>query len=436
MDERREAAAEAPPAGYIVPGWRAALRLYLDPGVITVFLLGIASGLPLLLGMSTLMVRLGLQDIDRGAIGLMALTQLPYSLKFLWAPLFDRFSPPLPLGRRRGWGITVQLCLAGAILLLGSLDPATGLLKVAAAALTVGFLSASQDIVIDGYRIERLPPVLQGAGGGAALVGYRLGMLAGGGGALLIAHAAGWAAAYAAMAALAAGGTLIFLLAPEPARPDEPPAGKAPHWLAQGLVAPLRDFLRRPGAWGLLLFAILYKLSDTISLSMGSLLYLSVGFGPAEIAAYANVWSFPATVAGGLLGGWLVARHGVRPALVRCGLLQVLGIAGFAVQALAGHRIDVMIACAILEGVTGGMAWAAFVAFLSGLCRLPGYAATQYALLSSLMAIGRTLAAAPSGFLSQHLGWPSFFGLVALVNLGAVLLFIWFDRRWPAADPA
>jgi len=221
-------------------------RLYSDRRIIFVFLLGIASGLPLLLVMSTLMVRLGVQNIDRGLIGLLALAQLPYSLKFLWAPLFDRVRPPLPLGRRRGWGIAVQLCLAGAILLLGLLDPVTQLPAVAAAALLVAFLSASQDVVIDGYRVDLLDPLQQGPGGGAALMGYRLGMLAGGGGALALGQWAGWTLSYAAMAALAASFAGIFLLAPVPAGatltgPDR--AGPEGGWLAQAVLMPLGDLV-------------------------------------------------------------------------------------------------------------------------------------------------------------------------------------------------
>src|SRR6266481_5967090 len=230
-------------------GWRNSLSVYTEPRVILVLLLGFSSGLPLLLTFSTLSAWLATAGVRRAAIGAFALVGTPYALKFLWSPLIDRLPPPLPLGRRRGWGITIQIALVAATLGLGSCNPSRDLALMGTLALLVAFLSASQDIVIDAYRVEILAPDQQGPGAGMIQTGYRIAMLVSGAGSLIIAARAGWFAAYATMAALLAVGMLVFLLGPEPqppalvAHPTRPGAWDAlREWFTTAVAGPFADF--------------------------------------------------------------------------------------------------------------------------------------------------------------------------------------------------
>ena len=216
--------------------WRHAVAAYTEPRVLRVLALGFSSGLPLLLTYSTLSAWLATSGVRRAAIGAFALVGAPYAFKFLWAPLMDRVPPPLPLGRRRGWGITIQILLIGAILALGLCNPKQNLALMAALAVLVAFLSASQDIVIDAWRVESMNSDYQAPGAAMIQAGYRIGMLVSGAGGLLIANYAGWFAAYATMAALLVIGLLVFLLGPEPMVPAETPDAAKPGWQAIGHV--------------------------------------------------------------------------------------------------------------------------------------------------------------------------------------------------------
>src|SRR5271156_706332 len=233
--------------------WRRSLAVYSDRRVLLILPLGFASGLPLLLTFSTLSAWLATAGVSRAAIGAFALVGTPYAFKFLWSPLIDRLPPPLPLGRRRGWGVTIQIALAAAMLALGSCDPRGNLATMGMLALLVAFLSASQDIVIDAWRVEILTTEQQGPGAGMIQTGYRVAMLVSGAGSLMIAARAGWFAAYATMAALLSVGMLVFLRGPEP--PPQRPADRSRsggwdalrEWLATAVVEPFTDFTRRPG---------------------------------------------------------------------------------------------------------------------------------------------------------------------------------------------
>jgi len=241
--------------------WRQAVAAYTEPRVLQVLALGFASGLPLLLTYSTLSAWLATAGVRRATIGAFALVGISYSFKFLWAPLIDRVPPPLPLGRRRGWGITIQILLIGAVLALGLCDPKHNLPRMAALAVLVAFLSASQDIVIDAWRVESLNRDQQAPGAGMIQSGYRIGMLVSGAGGLLIAAYAGWFAAYATMAALLTVGLLVFLLAPEPTVSTQDSEAPKSGWHAIGqtvataVIGPFRDFMHRP-LWPVILIAI------------------------------------------------------------------------------------------------------------------------------------------------------------------------------------
>jgi PAT family beta-lactamase induction signal transducer AmpG len=415
--------------------WRRSLAVYSDRRVLLILPLGFASGLPLLLTFSTLSAWLATAGVRRAAIGAFALVGTPYAFKFLWSPLIDRLSPPLPLGRRRGWGLTIQIALVAAMLALGSCDPKGGLATMSALALLVAFLSASQDIVIDAWRVEILAPEQQGPGAGMIQTGYRVAMLVAGAGALMIADRAGWFAAYATMAALMSIGMLVFVLGPEPAPPPEP-AGRGRgdgwdavrEWMATAVAGPFADFMRRPGWPVILIFVLGYKLGEAMAGVMAMPLYIALGFSLTEIAAISKLVGFFATVIGALVGGLVTVRLGLVRALILCGVLQSAGNLFFVLQAMGGHRLDYLALCVAAENLTGAMAGAALVAYLSSLCS-PAFTATQYALLSSLAAVGRTLVASSGGVLAERVGWAPFFLLTTVATLPALLLLVWIARR-------
>ena len=420
--------------------WRRSLAVYGDRRVLLILPLGFASGLPLLLTFSTLSAWLATAGVSRAAIGAFALVGTPYSFKFLWSPLIDRLPPPLPLGRRCGWGLTIQIALAAAMLALGACNPKDGLAAMSALALLVAFLSASQDIVIDAWRVEMLTEEQQGPGAGMIQTGYRVAMLASGAGALIVAAHAGWFAAYATMAALMGVGMLVFLLGPEPAPPPEPAPRERDgawetfgEWIATAVAAPFADFMRRPAWPAILVFVLGYKLGEAMAGVMAMPLYVALGFSLTEIAAVSKLVGFFATIIGALAGGLVSVRMGIVRALILCGVLQSAGNLFYVLQAVGGHRLDYLALCVAAENITGAMAGAALVAYLSSLCS-PAFTATQYALLSSLAAVGRTLVASSGGVLAERLGWVPFFLLTTVATLPALALLVWIARHSAAAS--
>jgi PAT family beta-lactamase induction signal transducer AmpG len=425
-------------ASRLMSAWRQALESYRDRRVLVVLFLGFSSGLPLLLTYSTLSAWLSMEGISRSAIGLFALVGLPYSLKPLWAPLLDRLPPPLPLGRRRGWAVSIQLALMAAILSLGMLDPKTQIGDMAMLAVLVAFLSASQDMVLDAYRIESLDEAHQGPGAGAVQVGYRLAMLAAGAGTLLLAQAFGWFVGYGVMAALMIVGIGVMLVSPEPAISLTPLVSRETNggnvnWKAelnQAVIRPFGDLMKRQGWPAVLIFIVAYKLGEAMAGVMATPLYISIGFSLAEIAAVSKVFGFFATIIGCLVGGAVVTRFGCLKALLICGILQSLGNLFYVLQAQAGHHVEYLALCVAAENLTGGMAGTALVAYISMLCNI-SYTATQYALLSALATLGRTLFASSGGFLADDLGWEMFFLMTTVVTIPALLLLLWMMSRWP-----
>ncbi len=427
--------------------WRSALAVYRDPRVLAVLFLGFASGLPLALTGATLAVRLTEVGVSLAGIGAFALVATPYSLKFLWAPLIDRM--PIPLmtrlfGRRRGWMLTTQAALAASLLALGAVDPAAEPWLCAALALVVAFCSASQDIVIDAYRVEILKPEQYGAGAAMVQCGYRLAMLVSGAGALYLASYVSWFGVYAAMAALVGIGMATVLVNPEPPaappppiREGAPPMERAGAWLKDAVANPFLDMVRRHG-WSvvaILAFVLLYKLGDALAGVMANPFYIKMGFTKIEVANVSKLFGFVATVVGTFLGGVIVARMGIFRALLLCGVLQMVSNLMFAAQALAGHDIAFLTATIAIENLSGGMGSAAFVAYISGLCNV-AYTGTQYALLSSLAVSGRTVLSAGGGVLVEQLGWVQFFVASTLAAVPGLILLLWMMRRFPPARTA
>ncbi len=419
----------------------ASLRVYRNPRLLAILGMGFASGLPLALTGQTLQAWLTESQVSLTEIGLFALVGFSYSLKFLWSPVIDRV--PLPwltarLGQRRSWLVAIELALAAAILALGASDPAEDRLRTALFAALVAFLSASQDIAIDAFRIELLRPEEQGAGAAATQWGYRFGMIASSAGALGLAQAFGWPRAYLVMAGLVGVGLLTVLVTHEPARASSWASETWRERLRSSVVEPFREFASRP-RWGLLLvFVVLYRLGDALAGGLSNAFYIQLGFSKGEIASVAKVFGVIATMLGIAAGGALVLRQGVARSLVSAGIVHALSNFAFVVQAWVGHDVAVLALTIFVENFTGGLVSAAFVAYLSGLCH-PAFTATQYALLSSLTATGRTLLASSAGWFAQLLGWPLFFAVTALAAVPGILLARSLggcETRDPAVAPA
>lgn len=409
---------------------RRGLSVYLDRRQLVILLQGFSSGLPLLLVYATLSARLAQAHISRTTIGLLLLAQLPYNFKFLWAPLLDRLPPPIPIGQRRGWAVTIQILLAGAIIAMGAVDPAADIGLLAGLAVLVAFLSASQDIIIDAFRIEYLPDESQGAGAAVTQSGYRVAMLVAGAGAMEIAGDVNWFWAYAVMGILMGVGMATFLSISEPAPPTREERGfDFLVFLKTAVIDPFRDFMSRPGWLLILIFIPLYKLGEAMAGAMAKPFYIDLGFSLTEIARMSSLVAFVTTVTGGLIGGWIVARFGMIRALIGCGIAQSLGNLAYVALDAAGHNVWMLALSAATEDVTGGMAGTALVAFCSRLAR-PPYTATQYALLASVMVLGRSFFTASGGKLSLMLGWTPFFLLTTMISLPALALLHWIGKRW------
>lgn len=402
--------------------WREALVAMLSGRMLVALFMGFASGLPLLLTGSVLQAWLRDGGVDLTRIGLFALVGLPYTLKFLWSPLFDRFVPPF-MGRRRGWLFVVQIALAAVLYALSLSHPAPdSLLGVSVAALLVAFFSASQDIVIDAYRRESLSDDELGLGSALYVNGYRVGMLLAGAGGLILADLISFAAMYQVMAVTMAACTVVTVLAPEPALPE----GR-PRTLMEAVFLPFRDYFTREGAWLALAFILLYKLGDTMASAITTPFYLDLGYSKTEIGTVVKLFGFWATIAGGTIGGIWILRIGLNRALWIFGIGQMLSTFGFVVLASVSPTIGALAAVVTVENFTGGLGTSAFVAYMGALTDRR-FTATQYALLSSLMGVPRVLASAPTGWLAEWLGWPGFFVLCTLIAIPGLILLRWMVR--------
>jgi len=379
-------------------------------------LLGFSSGLPLALTSGTLQAWLTVDGVDLHTIGLFTLVGLPYTLKFLWSPLMDRFVPPW-LGRRRGWMIATQLALMLGIAAMGFSSPQHAPLTLAALALVVAFISASQDIAFDAYRADVLRDKERGIGAAVSVLGYRVAMLVSGAVALIVADRLGWQFTYILMAGLLAVGMVAALFGPEPEIDVTPP-----RTLKEAVVGPLQEFFARRGAVLLLLAIVLYKLGDAFAGTLSTAFLLrGVGFSLTDVGAVNKGLGTVAVIAGALFGGVLMVRLGLFRALLLFGILQAVSNLSFMLLAWVGKDYALLVTAVAFENITGGMGTAAFVAFLMALCN-HRYTATQYALLSAFAALGRQYLGAPAGYLVEAVGWVEFFFITTLVALPGVWL--------------
>lgn len=396
---------------------KSILRIVMHPKMLVALCMGFSCGLPLLLTITVLQAWMVEEGVDLTAVGLMALVGLPYTVKFLWAPVLDRFTPPF-LGRRRGWMLIAQgsLCLSIVWLALG--DPVGHPWMLALSAFMVAFFSASQDTVVDAYRREDLADEELGLGSSLYMGGYRAGMLAASGGGLILADHMSFAGVYLVMAACIVPGMLTTFFSREPDVAEVPPES-----MRSAILDPLSDYFRRKDALWILAFIFFYKLGDQMALSMTTPFYLDIGFSKTEIGAVVKLFGFWPIVLGGVAGGVVMLRLGIARSLWAFGFLQAVSILGFVVLARAGCSLPLLAGVVAFENLGVGMGTAAFLAYMASITNKK-FTATQYALLSSLMGVPRVMASAPTGFLAKHMGWEGFFLVcTALAVPGMLLLF-------------
>jgi MFS transporter, PAT family, beta-lactamase induction signal transducer AmpG len=432
------------------PTLRETLAVYCKRRVLIVLLLGFSSGLPIVLIGSTLQAWMTQSGIDVRTIGLFAAVGIPYSIKFLWAPFADALDIPLLsrfLGRRRGWLLFTQLWLIAAIVLLGLTDPAASPGVVAIGALFVATASATQDIIIDAFRVESLQESEQAAGLASYIAAYRIGALTSGAGALLVVtglrswldlpERTAWSACYAVMAVLILIGILATLLATEPERSglveaEHSEEAARENWLQRAFWAAVdsfRDFLSRDLAVVALLFVTLFKLADALAFSLSTNFILGLGFSLTQIAAIRNGIGFIATLLGGFTGGFIARALPLSVSLWIGAILQTLMILCFSWQAHLGMNATMLTLTTTIEFFADAVGTVIFVAYLSVLCKNPLYTATQFALLNALAALGRTFFSLASGYIEHVTGWVWFFVACALAGLPALSLLAWLQKR-------
>ncbi len=424
------------------------LKILAQKTMLINLLLGFSSGLPLLLTFKTLQGWLTDANIGVSIIGIFSVLSLAYTLKFLWASAFDRFTLPF-LGRRRGWLLVLQIALAGAIVLLALTPPSGGIplserlpqflvdflawcspkmpesnisFALMGACILVAFLSASQDIVIDAYRRESLKDEELGFGSTVYITGYRIAMLVSGGLAFVLADKISWPGVYLLMGALMSVGILATLFGDEPKMEFAPPKT-----LRETVWLPLQEFFSRKGflwAFGILSFILLYKVGDTMAGAMATPLYKELGFTNEEIGYVAKMFGLAIAIGGGFIGAALILKVGINRALLICGVLQALSTLGYAILTQIEKSFIALGAVIAFEDLTGSMGTAAFAAYMATQTN-KRFTAYQYALLTSIMGVPRVFLTAPTGIMVERMGYNSFFLFCTFAAIPGLLLLIW-----------
>src|SRR5215467_5774083 len=421
------------------------LAVYLKPRVLVIMFLGFSSGLPLALSGSTLLVWMTEAGVNLGTIGLFALVGTPYTIKFLWAPLTDALNVPLlarRFGRRRGWLLLSQFLLIAAIIFLGLCNPSTSPLIVAVGALLVAAASATQDIVVDAFRVESLAESEQAAGMASYVAADRIGMLVSTAGALFIvsgfegtgiARSSAWMWGYVVMAALVLIGTVTALLATEPEQSVKAEAATQTETafarVAHAAIGAFSEFLSRKDAFAALAFVVLFKFTDAFSGTMTAPFVIDLGFSKVDYAAIVKGVGLAATLIGGFAGGFVARRYSLATSLWIGGVLQAAANLSFSWLALVGVNQWALALAITAENFTSAIGTVIFVAYLSALCRNPLHTATQYALLTALAAFARTYLSSGAGYVAKGVGWPLFFVICVVVAVPSLMLLAWLQRR-------
>ena len=406
------------------------VRIFGQPKMAILLLLGFSSGLPLYLTSKTLQAWMTTAKVDLATIGFFSLVALPYSLKFVWAPVMDRFVPPF-LGRRRGWVLITQVLLLLVIAAMALHDPRTGLKMLAINAIAIAFLSASQDISLDAYRTDVLETREMGAGAAVFVMGYRIALLVTGGLALYLADRIPWPSVYLVLAALMLIGIVTTFVAPEPVLREQPPRS-----FYEAVILPFGEFFQRNGigrALLVLLFIVLYKYADSLAGSMTTPFLLKTGFTQTEVAAAFGVAGLIATIVGTLAGGAAIGKWGINRSLWVFVVIQGLSNLTYYYLAVSSESRWFMTTAVVVENFGYGLVTGAMTAFLMVMCN-KRFTATQFALLSSLMAVSRDLLVAPGGKIAESLGWPTFF-LITVAMAIPPLLLLPFIAPWSRDVP-
>ena len=423
---------------------------YLEKKMLITLSMGFVSGVPLLLTITLLQAWLTDEGISKSTIGLFALVGLPYSLKFIWAPLFDHFTISR-LGRRRGWLLIIQILLIASIIILGMSDPAMNPFNVAVLATLVAFSSASQDIVIDAYRRESLTDEEQTIGASAYVLGYRIGALAAGAGGLILADYMTYQMVYAFMSAIMIYGVFITLIAEEPKNYYEPSN------FMSAIYNPFVEFFNRYVSINIasdrltnlknrskisrrnimsntlvipiliLLFILLYKIGDTMAHSLSTNFYLDIGFSKSEIGTIVKFFGLFATLIGAFIGGLLSLKIGLYRSLMIFGIFQAIATLGFSILAYFGNSLYLLMIVISLENLAAGMGYTAYLAFIANMTN-KRFTATQFALMTALMSLPRTLFSGMSGYLVEMLDWELYFIFCSLIAFPALIILIKLRR--------
>lgn len=424
--------------------WREAARTYLAPSALALLALGFAAGLPYMLVFSTLSVWLREAGIAREHIGFASWIGLAYAFKWIWSPLLDHLRLPVlhRLGRRRSWLLLAQLLVSAGLAGMALLNPQQALLPLIGLAVLVAFASATQDIAIDAYRIEIAADSLQATLAATYMTGYRVAVLVSGAGALYLAEgfgssassysASAWQSSYLVLALLMIPGivTTLWIKEPNIELPPAPQKRSGTEWIKQTIVAPFSDFIRRYGKQALLLLALIatYRMSDTVMGVMSNVFYIDIGYSKDTIASVSKVFGLIMTLVGAAAGGLLIARYGILPILFAGGLLSALTNLLFAYLAHLGPDTLGLIVAISADNFSGGLASAAFIAYLSSLTNVQ-FSATQYALFSSFMLLLPRLVGGYSGVMVEQLGYIDFFLLTTALGIPTLLLIGWLWRQ-------
>ena len=407
----------------------SAFRIFGQPKMAILVLFGFSSGLPFYLTSKTLQAWMTTAHVDLATIGFFSLVTLPYSLKFVWAPVMDRYIPPF-LGRRRGWVLITQILLLLSIAAMALHDPARGLQMLAINAIAITFFSASQDISLDAYRTDVLQDREMGAGAAVFVLGYRIAMISTGALAFFLADRIQWPAVYVVLSTLLVVGIATTFIAPEPVLRDAPP-----RTLFEAVVLPFADFFQRvgPRAVLVLVFIVVYKYSDSLAGSMTTPFLLQAGFSQSEVGAVFLGVGVVATIAGVVVGGAMIGKVGINRALWVFVVFQGLSNLTYYGLSLSGKNHTFMVAAIITENFGLGLVSAGMTAYLMEMCN-KRFTATQFALLSSLMAASRDILVAPAGKLVESSGWPGFF-LITVAMAIPPLVLLPFIAPWSRDVP-
>lgn len=385
--------------------------------MLMMILTGYSAGMPLLLIGSTLQAWMTDAKVDLTAIGAFSLVGIPYTIKFLWAPILDRFQIPF-LGRRRGWMFLFQALLVLTVWSLSLINPESDLYLLTGISFLIAFCSASFDVALDAYRREILPDEELGLGSSFYVFGYRLAILVSGAFALYLADQIPWKEVYQWMALLMAPSLAFILLAPQEGEHIVRPAN-----LKVAVVGPLVDFFERRGAWIVLLFILLYKVGDSMASNMTTPFILDIGYSKTDMATVAKTFGMIATILGGILGGTLMLKFDIKRSLIFFGILQAVSTLGFAFLPNMEKGIPSLAMVIAFENLASGMGTAAYAAYMASLTNKQ-FTATQYALLTALMGVPRVILASPTGWMSKVMGWEMFFVVCTVVALPGLLLLI------------